>query len=62
VASRDKRSYKNERWLLLPRGEKDLEARWRDGASQHEEDTPRKVLGDHHQVNKKVIKIPSATT
>jgi hypothetical protein len=43
--------------LLLPRGKKDLEARWRDGA-QHEEDTPREVLagilGVHHQVNKQV--------
>jgi hypothetical protein len=49
-----------ESWgLLLPRGKKDLEARWRHGASQHEEDTPRDVpaglLGVYHQlVNKQV--------
>ncbi len=53
-----KRSYKKHRELVAPpQREKDLEARWRDGA-QHEEDSPREVrawlLGGHHQVNKKV--------
>jgi hypothetical protein len=50
-----KRSYKNQRAGCSSLEEKDLKARWRDGA-QHEEDTPREVpaglLGVQHQVSK----------
>jgi hypothetical protein len=51
-----KRSYKKHKELVAPpQREKDLKARWRDGA-QHEEYTPREVpawlLEVHHRISK----------